>query len=112
MRYCLTLDLINDPDLIAQYEAWHSPAQIKPEIPLGINQVGILNMEIYRWENRLFMIVDTVEDFDWEGQMGILATLPGQQEWEALMDTFQQRLTDGTVKWQRMTPIFKLTDYD
>ena len=110
MRRCLTLDLIDNPDLIAQYEAWHSPIQIKPEIPKGIREVGILNMEIYRWENRLFMIVDTPEDFDWDRQMEILAALPGQREWEELMDTFQKRITDGSAKWQPMKSIFRLSD--
>lgn len=110
MQHCLTLDLINDRDLIAQYEAWHTPSNIKPDIPKGIRALGIQNMEIYRWKDRLFMIVETPADFEWEKQMRILATMPGQKEWEALMDTFQQRLDDGTTKWQRMKPIFKLSD--
>lgn len=110
MRHCLTLDLKPDPDLIAKYEAWHSPEQIKPEIPMGIRQVGIHELIIYRWENRLFMLVETDDDFDWDTQMKKLSALPGQQEWEVLMDAYQQRLTEGPEKWMPMHPIFKLTD--
>ncbi|MBN2280696.1 MAG: L-rhamnose mutarotase [Candidatus Marinimicrobia bacterium] len=110
MRHCLTLDLKNIPDKIADYEIWHSPETIWPEIPQGLRTVGIREMEIYRWENRLFMIVETDHDFDWEKQMAILSTLPRQQEWERLMDAYQQRLTrDSDTKWQPMKNIFNLT---
>ena len=47
-RYCQTLDLKEDEQLIKEYCYWHSPEHIWPEIPEGIRAVGILNMEIYR----------------------------------------------------------------
>ena len=47
-RYCQTLDLKEDEQLIKEYCYWHSPEHIWPEIPEGIRAVGILNMEI--WE--------------------------------------------------------------
>ena len=56
-RYCQTLDLKEDEQLIKEYCYWHSPEHIWPEIPEGIRAVGILNMEIYRLGTRLFMIV-------------------------------------------------------
>lgn len=58
-RYCQTLDLKEDEQLIKEYCYWHSPEHIWPEIPEGIRAVGILNMEIYRLGTRLFMIVET-----------------------------------------------------
>lgn len=111
MKHCLTLDLKNNPEKIAEYEKWHSPDHIWPEIPKGIREIGIINMEIFRWKNRLFMIVETNNDFDWEEQMKKLSKLPRQQEWEILMNAYQQRLTSNKAdgKWQNMDQIFQLT---
>ena len=46
-RYCRTLDLRNDPELIAEYRRRHSRENIWPEVMAGIREVGILEMEIY-----------------------------------------------------------------
>ena len=73
-RYCQTLDLKNEPKLIAEYRKMHSQGKIWPEIPAGIREVGILEMEIYLFDNRLFMIVETPFDFDWETAMKRLNT--------------------------------------
>jgi L-rhamnose mutarotase len=111
MRHCLTLDLKNDPELIEEYKKWHSPENVWKEIMEGIRKVGILEMEIFLWQNRMFMIIETEDDFNWDEQMEKLSKLPRQAEWEAFMDKFQKRLVEGSdVKWQKMDPIFKLTD--
>ncbi len=109
-RYCQTLDLKNDPELIKTYIHWHSKEHIWPEIPKGIREVGILNMEIYLLGNRLFMIVETPVDFDWDSAFGRLATLERQAEWEAFVDKFQQSESGAASdeKWQRMEQIFQL----
>ncbi len=75
-RYCQTMDLKDDPELIAKYREYHSKAKSWQEIREGIRSVGILEMEIYICGNRLFMIVETPIDFDWESAMAKLATLP------------------------------------
>ncbi len=107
-RYCQTLSLKNDPQLIEAYVREH--AHVWPEVQAGIKEVGILDMQIYIHENQLFMIVDTVDDFDWERNMNRLATLPRQAEWEAYMDRFQDagEGKKSNEKWQLMTRIFKL----
>jgi len=109
-RYCQTLDLKSDPDLIKQYKYWHDSKNIWPEIPRGIREVGILDMEIYLLDNRLFMIIETPEDFDFDTQMAKLAKLPRQAEWEAFVSKFQQSSPDAksSEKWRRMDRIFKL----
>ena len=81
-RYCQTLDLRDSPELIAEYRKRHSQAEAWPEILAGIREVGILEMEIYILGTRLFMIVETPVDFDWDTAMARLNTLPRQQEWE------------------------------
>lgn len=68
-RYCRTLDLRDDPKLIAEYRRRHSQAEIWPEVIAGIREVGILEMEIYILDTRLFMIVETALDFDWDTAM-------------------------------------------
>ena len=65
-RYCQTLDLRDSPELIAEYRKRHSQAEVWPEILAGIREVGILEMEIYILGTRLFMIVETPVDFDWD----------------------------------------------
>ena len=64
MRYCLALDLKDDPALIAEYEAYHK--KVWPEILHSIKGSGIEQMEIYRTGNRLFMIMETDEHFQFE----------------------------------------------
>lgn len=111
-RYCQTLDLKNDPDLIARYVEAHSRYKSWPEIRAGIREVGILEMEIYILGNRLFMIVDTPLDFDWESAMARLATLPRQAEWENYVAIFQACKEGSTSdeKWQMMERMFYLYD--
>ena len=75
-RYCQTLTLKNDPQLVKKYIEVHS--HVWPEIIDGQHEVGILSMEIYANGRNLFMIVDTVDAFDWDRDMARLATLPRQ----------------------------------
>ncbi|MDR0843707.1 MAG: L-rhamnose mutarotase [Tannerella sp.] len=109
-RYCQTLDLKNDPALIEEYIKRHSEKEAWPEIREGIRSVGILEMEIYILENRLFMIVETPLDFDWDEAFARLATLPRQQEWEDYMSIFQDAKANATSaeKWKQMTRMFRL----
>lgn len=111
-RYCQTLDLKDDKELIAEYAYWHSPEHFWPEIGTGIREVGILDMEIYRLGNRLFMIIETPDDFDWDTAFARLATLDRQAEWEAFVARFQQALPGATSaeKWQLMDRMFKLPE--
>lgn len=105
-RYCQTLTLVDDERMIAKYVEAH--AHVWPEIIAGQREVGILNMEIYRRGRQLFMIVDTVDGFDWERDMARLATLLRQAEWEAYVAQFQGCRPDARSdeKWQRMEKIF------
>lgn len=111
-RYCRTMDLKDDPGLIAEYRLRHAEGNIWPEIIAGIRQVGILEMEIYILDNRLFMIMDTEVDFDWDSAMAKLASLPRQQEWEDYMSVFQQAEKGMTadMKWRLMERMFHLYD--
>lgn len=109
-RYCKTLSLRDDAKLIEDYKKVHAPGAVWPEITQGMRQVGIIDMEIYLLGTRLFMIMDTVPDFDHDQAMALLATQPRQSEWEAYVSRFQQTSAEATAdeKWQLMERIFKL----
>lgn len=107
-RYCLALDLVNDPTLIAEYEAYHR--EIWPEIKKSIVDSGITNMEIYRIMDRLFMIMEVNESFSFDAKGAADAANPKVQEWEALMWKYQQALPVAKPgeKWVMMDRIFSL----
>ena len=109
-RFCQTMDLRNDPELIAEYVKRHGEYEIWKEIPAGIREVGILEMEIYLLGTRLFMILETPVDFDLDKAFAKLATLPRQAEWEDYMAVFQlaEKGTSSDEKWQLMERIFHL----
>ena len=105
-RYCQTLQLVDDPQLISRYVEAHK--HVWPEIIEGQREVGILDMQIYRRGRELFMICDTVDEFDWARDMARLTTLPRQAEWEAYVAQFQGCAADARSdeKWQLMERIF------
>ena len=107
-RYCLTLDLKDDPELIAEYERCHQ--RIWPEITQSIKDAGIENMEIYRLGARMFMIIEANETFSFERKAEADRTNAKVQEWEKLMWKFQQPLWGANPgeKWLLMKKIFQL----
>lgn len=109
-RFCLALDLVDDPALIAEYEHWHKKENGWPEIKKSITDSGITNMEIYRTGNRLFMIMDTEEDFSFDRKASMDSTNIKVQKWEKLMWKFQQPMpwAKPNEKWILMDKIFQL----
>lgn len=110
MTHYLCCDLKDDPELIAKYEEYHAPGNAWPEIMTSIKNAGITDMRIYRAGNRLFMVMETDETFDPAAKAAADAADPKVQEWETLMDTFQQRMpfAEEGVKWVEMKQIFAL----
>ncbi|NRB63754.1 MAG: L-rhamnose mutarotase [Saprospiraceae bacterium] len=105
-RYCFALDLKNNPTTIAEYEAYHRA--VWPEVLDSIQQSGIQKMEIYRIENRLFMIMDTADDFSLVQKAKNDAANSIVQAWEELMWKYQQALPGAKPgeKWMLMNKIF------
>ena len=109
-KYCLAVDLVDDPELIAEYENWHKAENTWPEIMKSILDAGILNMEIYSTGNRLFMIMETDDSFSFEQKAAMDGSNSKVMEWENLMWKFQQPLSwakEGE-KWVLMDKIFEL----
>lgn len=111
-RYCLTLDLRTDPDLIAEYIELHRVG--RPEIHQSIRDAGVLAMQIYHLNGRLFMIMDTSDEFTFERKAAMDLANPAVQEWEKLMSRFQnvRSESDPATRWQRMDKIFNLAEAD
>jgi L-rhamnose mutarotase len=107
-RHCLALDLKDDPALIAEYEDHHK--RVWPEILESIKGSGILAMEIWRTGNRLFMVMETTDDFSFERKAEADAADPKVREWEDLMWNYQQALPAAKPgeKWRRMERVFSL----
>jgi len=105
-RYCQTLTLVDDEQMIAKYIEAH--ADVWPEVIEGQREVGILDMQIWRKGRNLFMIMDVNDDFDFDRDMARLATLPRQAEWEAYVSQFQGCSANARSdeKWQLMERIF------
>lgn len=108
-RYCLALDLKNDPDLIKAYKEHHK--NVWPEIEKSIKDSGIHDMEIYLIENRLFMIMECIDDFSFEEKSKFDTNHSKVQEWEKLMWKYQQDLPTSKPgqKWTLMQKIYNLS---
>jgi L-rhamnose mutarotase len=109
-RFCLALDLKDDPKLIAEYKRYHE--KIWPEITRSIKDSGIEDMEIYLLGTRMFMIMEVNESFSFQAKAKTDQLNPKVQEWEGLMGRFQKLLPQAKPgeKWLLMERVFKLED--
>jgi L-rhamnose mutarotase len=109
-RYCLTLDLKNDPELITEYRRYHQ--KIWPEITRSIKDAGIVDMEIYLLGTRMFMIMEVDDSFSFEAKARADRGNPKVREWEELMWKFQKPLPEAKSgeKWLLMERILKLEE--
>jgi L-rhamnose mutarotase len=109
MRYCLAVDLKDDPQLIEEYENYHQ--QIWDEIKKSIADSGIINMEIYRTGNRMFMIIETDENFSFQKKAAMDNNNQKVEDWEQLMWKYQQPLpwAKEGEKWVLMKKIFTMS---
>jgi L-rhamnose mutarotase len=107
-KYCLALDLKGDIQLIEEYERFHQ--NVWPEIKESIRSSGVEHMEIYRFANRLFLIMEVNDIFSFEKKAAADLDNEKVQEWENLMWQFQQPVPGAAPgqKWVLMNKIFEL----
>jgi L-rhamnose mutarotase len=107
-RYCLTLDLIDDPQLIAEYRRYHEA--VWPEVTDCLRETGIVDMELYLLGTRLIMVLEVDEKFSLEKKASIERGNAKVQEWEKLMWKFQRAMPQAKPgeKWTLMERVFKL----
>lgn len=110
-KFCLALDLKKEEAAITAYEKYHT--QVWPEVIESIVASGITQMEIYRIETRLIMIIEATDEFSFAQKSAMDATNTKVQAWETLMNEFQQPLSSAhpDEKWILMNKIFDLEKY-
>lgn len=106
-RICFALDIADDPDLIAEYEARHAPGAVWPEVVTHIHAQGCKTMEIWRTADRLVMIAEVALDYPRP-----VPEPPEVAAWEYLMWRFQRPLAHAArgEKWVGMQRIFALDE--
>ena len=107
-KYAFALDLIDDSELISEYEKYHK--NVWPKIIESIKSSGIDRLDIYRVSNRLFMMMEVNETFSFERKTEMDKNNPTVQEWESLMWKYQKALplAKPGEKWMLMDKIFEL----
>jgi L-rhamnose mutarotase len=107
-RYCLTLDLKDDPELIQEYRRHHR--EVWPEVTASMRRAGVVDLELYLLGTRLVMILEVNGKFSFEEKARIDRDDPKVQEWERLMWNFQKPLPEAKPgeKWILMERIYKL----
>ncbi len=107
-EYVLTLDLKDDPVLIAEYKRHHE--QVWPEVEASIRDTGIEQMRIYLLDNRLMMQIIADDSFSFERKNKMDEANPKVREWEESMWKYQQALPQSKSgeKWMLMEKIFDL----
>lgn len=105
--FAQAIDLIDDPERIARYVDHHRA--VWPEVTEGLRRIGIRGMRIWRGGDRLFMVIETDDDFD-PARYQEYAKDPRTREWDALMRSFQRRTTFAREGewWARLEEIFDL----
>ena len=107
-RYCLTLDLKDEPALIVEYKRYHE--HVWPEITRSLKDAGVLDMEIYLLGTRMFMIMEVGEGFSFAKKAKMDSDNPKVREWEELMGKFQNPPPNASPveRWQLMERVFEL----
>jgi L-rhamnose mutarotase len=105
----LTLDLKDDPEVIEEYKRYHR--DVWPEVEEALKTIGVEAMEIYLLGRRMFMHLETADDFVPETDFPKHLQLhPQCQEWDDLMRTFQEKAPGGKPDewWAMMERVYNL----
>ncbi len=107
-RYVLTVDLTDDPAVIAAYREHHR--RVWPEVLDSLRRSGIVNMDIYLLGKRAVMILETDGRDPERCFAAHVASGPRVSEWEALMQSIQQAPPGGDPGrwWAQMELVFSL----
>jgi L-rhamnose mutarotase len=108
-HFGFALDLEDDPAAVEKYRRYHQ--NVWPEVEEGLKKVGITVMRIYLIGRRMFMYMETVDDFEPRRDFPkYLETNPRCREWDELMQTFQKRIPEASEGelWALMDEVYVL----
>ncbi len=110
--YAKTILLKNDPGKIAEYRRHHD--HIWPEVVAAFRKVGVLDMRIWLIGVRLFMVMDTEDDFDPDTDLEKYLQLdPKIDQWENLMASYQEPVPEARPGeyWADLELVFRMSDH-
>ena len=95
----LTLNLKDDPETIETYKEHHR--SVWPEVEAALKTVGIRAMRIFLLGRRVFMYMETGDDFNPDVDFPrYLEQHPRCKAWDELMCTYQEKVPEaGDDEW-------------
>jgi L-rhamnose mutarotase len=105
----MALNLKNDPQAIEKYKSYHQ--NVWPEVEAALKRIGITSMKIFLISRKLFMYVETVDDFEPERDFAkYLEEHIRCKQWDELMQTFQEKIPEAGDDewWALMEPVYEL----
>ena len=108
-QFGLTLELKDDPEIIAKYKEHHAKPWLEPL--QGAKDVGVVDMKIFLLGTRMFMYLTTVDDFVPERDFArYMEQNTKAREWDDLMRTFQQKVPEAKEDewWATMELVFDM----
>ena len=105
--YASTLCLRDDPQKIETYKTYHRA--VWPEVLADLREGGIHEMRIFLRGRRMFMYVETADDFDpADGLRRAGSSSPRSREWNDLMADLQERAPEANPDewWASMELVF------
>lgn len=108
--YGLTLCLRNDPKKIEEYVEYHR--NVWPAVLNQIKAVGITQMEIFLRGTRMFMYVQTTDDFDPARDWPRAGAGEVPEKWNRAMRELQERAPEANEDewWAFMDEVFDLRE--
>lgn len=97
-RIAMTLNI--KPGQIDEYIEHH--AHSRAEVRKALHSVGIRNLSLWNWGDRLFYYAEYVGEEPFDQAMQRYSKMQGVSDWEQLMHKYQQKLpgSQGDVWWQ------------
>jgi L-rhamnose mutarotase len=105
----LTLMLRDDPAKIEAYKEHHR--HVWPEVTDRLRQVGVREMRIFLRGRRMFMYIETDDDFDPQRDFVRVNEDPKSAEWNKLMAELQERAPEANPDewWAPMELVFDMS---
>ena len=104
-----TLNLKDDPEIIEKYKEHHR--NVWPEVEKALNEIGVTKMRIFLLGRKMFMYMETVDDFVAERDFPKYVEMdPKCKEWDDLMSTFQEKVPEAKEEelWALMEQVYDL----
>lgn len=109
----MTTELVNDTNVFKIYDSLHGKKGVWPAITKANLASGIEQIRIYRFGNRLMMMVELPAGTDLQKMDSLYVNAdPKVKEWGKMMDAMQRALPgiDSTKKWVEMKLIHHYRD--